>query len=406
MSMLVENAVFSSSHYDLKFIPVSINYEKIVEEKAMMREQRGLKKKPESLWGIIKSFRSLKYRYGNVYIRFGEPLSIKQWLGKEKILSLREEGRSQSTSVSQVAEELAHELMLRRASQVTVTGSGLIAISMLTNSLRGMAESRMMKRIDFLMDYLVHEKAPLAKNSGHMARLVSESLAILIKSGIISKYNDGTGSIFAIADKKRVHLDYYKNGIIQYFAAPSAIMLILRRFGSLSIDDIVYHFEKLGTILKGEFFFVNFNKDRVEEILNKLRTLGVIQFADDHFQVQDGENADLSSMFEQVLRNYIEGYYIVSGKLAELNGRLKTLKQEESIKGSGAIGPLSPSRRPAAGSMKIPIAEEGRRLYYLGEVKNLESTSESLFASAIGHMFSEENALEAKIQRDYLKSLL
>jgi glycerol-3-phosphate O-acyltransferase len=402
----VENAVFSSSHYDLKFIPVSINYEKIVEEKAMMREQRGLKKKPESLWGIIKAFRSLKYRYGNVYIRFGEPLSIKQWLGKEKILSLREEGRNQSNSVSQVAKELAHELMLRISSQVTVTGSGLIAISMLSNQLRGMAESRLMKRIDFLMDYLVHEKAPLAKNSGHMARLVSESLAILIKSAVISKYNDGTGSIFAIADKKRVHLDYYKNGIIQYFAAPSAVMLILRRFGSLSMDDIVYHFEKLGTILKGEFFFVNFNKNRVEEILNTLRKLGVVQFLDEHFKVQDGEIADMASMFEGILRNYIEGYYIVSGKLAELNGRLKTLTQGEPTKTPGNTKPNAPFRRPEFGSIKIPVTEEGRRLYYLGEVKNLESTSESLFASAIGHMFSEENALEAKIQRDYLKSLL
>lgn len=58
---------------DLIFVPTSIIYDRIIEEKSYMKELGGGIKEKENFMQMIKARRFLKKRYGKIYIRFSHP---------------------------------------------------------------------------------------------------------------------------------------------------------------------------------------------------------------------------------------------------------------------------------------------------------------------------------------------
>ena len=66
---------------DVLLIPVSIAYDQIQDVAGYAAEERGGTKQPESFGWFLRFVRALRRRYGEIYIRFGEPLSLAQALG-------------------------------------------------------------------------------------------------------------------------------------------------------------------------------------------------------------------------------------------------------------------------------------------------------------------------------------
>ena len=57
---------------DMIFVPASISYDRILEEKAYLKEMAGGVKEKENFRQVIQARHFLKRRYGKIYIRFGE----------------------------------------------------------------------------------------------------------------------------------------------------------------------------------------------------------------------------------------------------------------------------------------------------------------------------------------------
>src|SRR6266849_5463778 len=66
---------------DVFLIPVSIAYDQIQDVGDYVAEQRGAAKQSESFGWFLGVVRRLRRRYGNIHIRFGEPVSLAQTLG-------------------------------------------------------------------------------------------------------------------------------------------------------------------------------------------------------------------------------------------------------------------------------------------------------------------------------------
>ncbi|MCJ7615372.1 MAG: 1-acyl-sn-glycerol-3-phosphate acyltransferase, partial [Desulfobacterales bacterium] len=76
------NAYKNGSCEDLIFVPIFIGYDRVLEEKAYLNEIKGGQKEPESLLQVIKAGRLLKKRYGRIYIKFHEPMSLNELLSE------------------------------------------------------------------------------------------------------------------------------------------------------------------------------------------------------------------------------------------------------------------------------------------------------------------------------------
>ncbi len=78
---------------DIVFIPVGINYDRVLEDRSLLRYARKLPKRgigytltksgtflAKNLW---QAFTGKRYRYGYACVNFGEPVSLKQWIARQ-----------------------------------------------------------------------------------------------------------------------------------------------------------------------------------------------------------------------------------------------------------------------------------------------------------------------------------
>ncbi len=61
---------------DMSFAPIFIGYDQVLEENAYLSEIEGEQKKPENIMQVFKARKVLKKRYGRIYVKFDEPISI------------------------------------------------------------------------------------------------------------------------------------------------------------------------------------------------------------------------------------------------------------------------------------------------------------------------------------------
>ena len=70
----------------VSFVPISINYEKVLEGNSYIKEVMGAEKKKENLKDIFSVFRDFRNYLGEAYLQFGEPINLNALL-KEYPLS-------------------------------------------------------------------------------------------------------------------------------------------------------------------------------------------------------------------------------------------------------------------------------------------------------------------------------
>ena len=64
----------------VSFVPIAINYEKVLEGNSYIKEVMGANKKKESLKDIISVFRDFRNYLGEAYLQFAEPINLNDFL--------------------------------------------------------------------------------------------------------------------------------------------------------------------------------------------------------------------------------------------------------------------------------------------------------------------------------------
>ncbi|TKS76213.1 Dihydroxyacetone phosphate acyltransferase [Collichthys lucidus] len=74
---IVMDPFFKGEVYDVSVVPVSISYERILEEALYAREMLGVPKPKESTSGLFKARKVLSEDYGSIHVYFGQPVSVR-----------------------------------------------------------------------------------------------------------------------------------------------------------------------------------------------------------------------------------------------------------------------------------------------------------------------------------------
>ena len=118
---------------NLRFIPVSITYDRVIEQKSYERELAGGAKEKErtrSLFGLTKFLRPQRGRYGSIYVRFGEAVAAP----KE---------HDDPAAIDEAAYRICHEI--NRCA--VVTPPALAACALLAKAHRGVTRKRLTEKI-------------------------------------------------------------------------------------------------------------------------------------------------------------------------------------------------------------------------------------------------------------------
>jgi glycerol-3-phosphate O-acyltransferase len=233
---------------DLIFVPVSIVYDRIIEEKSYLREIAGARKEKESFWQILRARRFLKRRYGKIYVRFAHPLSLKEYLDQR-------ENRAKN-----IHSELALQIADSINSVTPVTSLSLVATAILANHCKGFYLSELTETVDILLKFLKVRGAPLATTFSDQTDFVYEVLSVLIGLKIVDFLGDEQGeeeTFYYVDEDKKMALEYYKNNIIHFFN-PHSLVAVSLLAGTEEIKDheqIVSDFAFLRNLFKNEFIF-------------------------------------------------------------------------------------------------------------------------------------------------------
>jgi glycerol-3-phosphate O-acyltransferase len=348
---------------DVLLVPVSIGYDQIQDVAGYAAEERGAAKQAESFGWFLGFARALRRRYGEIYIRFGEPLSLGRALGPP------DPGAEPAPDEQNLAlQKLAFEVAVRINRVTPITAISLVTLALLGTGSRAQSIEETVRRLHNLLDYVRRRGLPTAGDLGlDTAEGVQRTLAALVENGIVSCFAGGTEAVYRIGPEKHLIASYYRNTIIHFFVNGAIAELALIRAAEDGVADPTTEFWdeafRLRDLLKFEFFFAD--KDAFRE---ELRSEVALHDPDWEQRVAEGPVAIQALLrrfrpfsAHRVLRPFLEAYRVVADAL-ELRPADATIDESGFLNTCQALG---------------------QQYVLQGRIVSPESVSQVLFATAL-----------------------
>ena len=310
-------AFLESTVKDLQFIPISFDYEKLVESGSYVRELSGGDKRKEDVAGLLKARKALRSRYGKIYVQVGDPISVNQVM-RNRGLDGRELDEKNRRLLVQ---NLAHRILFEINGVSTVTPSAIVAFCLLNHRRRGMTHTAMLERARWLLEWIRKRGARLSAKLDDFERALAEAVARFSRDGTISIQDTGQELVYSVAERRRLTLDYYRNNLIHHFVPSAISMLALESFtvDAVPFDALSDRIRNLSRLFKNEFHFRSERhfEDVLRRALDGLASEGMI-CEEDGFVVKVAEASRLRQTFKAILEHFVEAYWLTARTLPVL----------------------------------------------------------------------------------------
>jgi len=358
---------------DLIFVPASIIYDQIIEEKSYHEEIGGGLKKKENFMQIIKARRFLKRRYGKIYIRFSHPFSLNEYLSQI------------DSSVKNAPRDLAFHLVRSINAVSLVTPLSLITTAILANHQRGFHLSELAETVDILFKFIKRYDVPTTSTLVDSSKTIEETLSLLINQRVVDFLEDATGeeeAFYYVDEDKKIKLEYYKNSIIHFFIPHSfvAISLLTGAEEEKDLKSIISDYAFLKNLFKNEFVF-----DETESLQEKASSL-TEYFLDSTFLSRSKGNGgykitklgyDKLPIWAALAKTFLESYWIAAKSMSQQKN--KDGKIEDLLKNMNYLG---------------------KQFHKLGVIDHIGALSELNFKNAIRFINSDILNLQVDSKED------
>ena len=306
---------------DVHLVPVSIAYDQITDVGDYAAEQRGARKAKESFGWFVGVVRRLRRSYGDIHIRFGDPLSLAKWLGADA----RAPGE-EPDAPSLAVQKLAFEMSVRINRATPITPTSLVTLALLGAGDRAMTVDETIAALANLLDYVRRRRLPTSVELElDTPAGVLQVLDALAASGVVTSFADGPEAVYAIASEQHLTAAYYRNTIIHFFVNGAIGELALLRAGRDEAGDPVARFwdeaMALRDLLKFEFFFAD-----KETFRGELRQELALHDPDWEAHLAAGPGAVGAILrrvkpfhAHRILRPFLEAYRVVADTLETRN---------------------------------------------------------------------------------------
>ncbi len=402
LSIVVDAALGSEGDGGRKvwFVPISIGYERVVEERSYVRELTGGEKKKEDVRGLLGAAESALGRYGRLNVQFGDLLTLDDVLADmgQPSGGAPASGKLSPARRRALVSRLAYRVMNEINRVTAVTPGALVAAALLTHGQRGIPHAELVAACRRLAQTLHRERARFTPSLVEPTKTrpdeieirpsaVREALELFAKAGHVeahrpgapvgddkAKGKPGPDAVYVVPDEARLSLDIAKNLLVHFFVSRATIAMPLAAPGAaegLTKDELRDRVQALSRLLKYE---VQFRADApfeqiFEETLAAMLADGEVSDEGGLFVLGGPEGRARALVDARMLTAFVEGYRIAARALAAL------LK-----------GPLA-SKDLAKRALAI-----GERMFLAGEIAHREAVSRPVF----------ENAFLAFVDQGYL----
>src|SRR5262245_30348239 len=220
LSWVIE-AFLDTARRDLFFVPIAITYERLVEEGAMVEELEGAAKRDESMLGLVRARKYLQRRFGSVFVNFGEPLSLAEALGERRERFAHEAAGAEAADRREFVGALGNRIAERINWAMVPAATGIAASALLGDRSRGVLRARLVERMQQVVDLLRLQDVRLTPALEADLPGFEDAIAAMLRAGLCRATPDARGEILFFEESKRRALDFYRNSVAQFLAAPS-----------------------------------------------------------------------------------------------------------------------------------------------------------------------------------------
>jgi len=303
---------------DLQLLPVAVSYDQLQEVTEYAGEARGAAKTAESLGWLLRFVRAQRGRFGRVYVRFGEPVSLRAALGPAI------EARDRPPAEHRLElQRLAFEVACRIDDATPITGASLVTLALLGARGRALTVGQIRTAIEGYRDFARQRtlpRAPTARLDSDAA--VGEVLDGLVAQGVAQAHRDGREAVFGVAPGQQLAAACYRNTITHFFLLGAIAELALLEAATQPTERRAGAFDAaaldLRDLLKFDFLFRE-REPFLEAARGELDLLAP-DWRDRLAAGPDGVRALLGSVptlsSDMLLRPFFEAYAIAADALA------------------------------------------------------------------------------------------
>jgi len=318
----------------LLLVPVHFSYEKVLEGRTLVAELEGQPKKSESLGALLPVARSLRREYGSVYVNFGEPLSIDQFLDREAPGWHALQGEEQREAARRLTLPLAREMAQRINSAVVINPVNLFAMAIVPSPRHALDERGLLQQIDWLK--AVASRLPYSPDAVLTTHESAAVIAQALKLGFATRVPDPLGDVIAVPDKQVTTLNYLRNNVLHAYALPALVASLLVGTREATMDRVAEFAEGGLPFLRAELMLRHSAEEAVAESrrivalfleigLARTSPEGTVRAADRY----SSEHAGLE-LLARSLRHLLRRNYLTIALLTRVgSGKMKRERLEE-----------------------------------------------------------------------------
>ncbi len=384
---IVVDAALGLSETKTFFVPISIGYERLVEEEAFVTEVSGGEKSKEDMGALLGTTKVLGQRYGRVSVQFGEIQRLDDLvreLAGDKITPARRRA---------MVTKLAYRVMNEINRVTAVTPGALVAAALLTHGKRGVSYDDIVAGCERIANVLHDFGARFSPSLSHpqpepgkfriRLEAIREACDLFVKAGHVEAHLPGEagkrtgklksalpGAIYIVPDDARLSLDLAKNIVVHFFVARGLVATALASARTPMMRDVLRErVQTLSRLFKYEFTFrTDATFDRIfEGTLDEMERAGEIVIRGASVSPREGETR--VTLYVEMLRTFVEGYRVAARALSLLVRGPMT--QKDLVKKALGVG---------------------QRMFLAGEIAHREAVSGPLI----------DNALTAFVDLEYV----
>lgn len=205
------------------FVPIYFGYEKLIEGDSFINELSGGEKKKESLTGLIRSVKSLREKFGKVYVNIGEPVELEALLDRRQPAWREQSADNEDRPkwLGDVIDELGDSIMMAINSAAAVTPISLLAYALLATPKQKIGADELRRQLQLSLDLLTRFRY---SNSVTFPELTpDEIIAHGEKLDVIICTSHPTGDILHMTERTAVLMTYFRNNILHLLAVPASV---------------------------------------------------------------------------------------------------------------------------------------------------------------------------------------
>lgn len=308
------DAWIASSRQDLYFVPVAIDYARLIEAEAYGRELSGGEKVRESMKELLKAPKVLTRKWGQIHLQVDEPISLAEFAEKKGFDPTRSTPPARKAFIRALGDRIAWGM----GRVQTLTGSALVASALLGARREAESLPSLRERVELLgrlANATGRRLAPQAQDafSEGIEPFLVGVLADFARDGLLEVEAFGGETWFRQKTSAATALAFYRNNISQHFTYESLLSTVLLASPSLRLcrEEALREAAKLADML-AESLIQNPEvglEEGIEEAAGRLEAFGLLSREGEGWAAVPQGVGGLS-LLRSFLRDLIEAHLI------------------------------------------------------------------------------------------------